>query len=52
MVNGDLVFFVRYDTGHFFVLIIMRLGWAGGYKAKFLTLLPLAIVMLPCRQPM
>jgi len=46
MVNGDLMFSVRYDIGCFLVLIIVKLAWAGGYKAKFLILLPHAIVML------
>ena len=48
MVNGVLMFYVRYDTDCLFVFIIVNLGCMGGYKAKFLTLLPLVIVMLPC----
>ena len=52
MVNGDLMFSVRYDTCFFFVFIIVNLGWVRGYRAKFLTLLPLVIVILPCRQTM
>ena len=52
MVKGDLMFSVRYDTSYFLVFIIVRLGWARGYKAKFLTLLPLVIVILPYWQPM
>lgn len=51
MVKGDLMFSMRYDTSCFLFFIIVRLGWARGYKAKFLTLLPLVIVTLPCWQP-
>ena len=36
IVKGDLMFSKKYDAGGH-VLIIDRLGWAGGYKAKFLT---------------
>jgi len=50
MVNGDLIFSVRYDTGCLLVLIIVTLGYAGGYKARFLIFVPLVMVILPCRQ--
>jgi len=52
MVNGDLMFYVRYDIGCLLVFIIITLGWVGGYRARFLMLLPLVMVILPCRQPM
>jgi len=52
IVNGDLMFFVRYDIGYLLVFIIVNIGYAGVYRAKFLTLLPLVIVILPCWQPM
>ena len=42
---------IRYDTGCLLVLIIMTLGYAGGYKAKFLIFGPLVMVIFPCRQP-
>ena len=51
MVNGDVIFLVRYDTRCLLVLIIVTLSWAGGYKARFLILAPLVMVILPCRQP-
>jgi len=52
IVNGDLMFSVRNDTGCLLVFIIVKLGRAGGYRAQFLTLLPLVIVILHCWQPM
>lgn len=51
MVNGDLIFLVRYDTGCLLVFIIVTLGCVGGYKARFLIFSPLVMVILHCRQP-
>ena len=45
------MFYIRYYTGCLLAFIIVTLGWAGGYRGKFLILLPLVMVILPCRQP-
>lgn len=50
MVNGDLIFSVRYNTRCLLVFIIVTLGYAGGYKTKFLIFSPLVMVILPYRQ--
>jgi len=51
MVNGDLIFSVGYDIGCLLVFIIVTLSYVGGYKARFLIFAPLAMVILPCQQP-
>ena len=35
MVNGDLMFSVRYDIGCLLVFSSVTLGWVGGYRARF-----------------